>query len=72
VYLFERVALLLFFLFPLWGSSTTASLAATSSLLPSYPPGDLKLYHFPGTNPETSLSPQTAARTVSYATVYFA
>jgi hypothetical protein len=51
VYLFERVALLLFFLFSLWGSSTTASLAATSSLLPSYPPGDLKLYHFPGNQP---------------------
>ncbi len=50
------VAVFLSLLISLWGGSTTAGLAATvpvplaatSSLLPSYPSGDLKLYHFPG------------------------
>ena len=50
------VALLLTYLISLWSGSATAvlastfpvTLAASSSLLPSYPSGDLKLYHFPG------------------------
>ncbi len=59
MYSIAILAVLLSLLVSLWGGSTPAVLAATvpkpltatSSLLPSYPAGDLKLYHFPGNQP---------------------
>jgi hypothetical protein len=58
MYFFAIAAMLLSLPLFLWCGSTTASpatalrpLTATSPLLPSYPPGDLELYHFPGNQP---------------------